>query len=90
MHLPIWIAQPFMVQAFREFGFDMFDDIIDNSYDKIVIDPMRFDAAILALKKLLTKIKKVDVDNVLERLENNRNKFLSMKIQEEEILSWIQ
>jgi len=89
MHLPIWIAQPFMVQAFREFGFDMFDDIIDNSYDKIIIDPMRFDAAIKALKKLLTKMKKLDVDNVLERLESNRNKFLSMKIKEKEILSWI-
>lgn len=88
-HLPIWIAQPYIVQAFRNFGFDMFDDIIDNSYDTIKNDVERFNAAIESLQKLLQDIHKIDKQSTLERLYNNQSKYLNMRITEEEILSWL-
>jgi hypothetical protein len=87
-HFPIWISQPFMVQAFRDWGFDMFDDIIDNSYDKITNDWHRFDAAINSLKKFLGRIKNLDPNIYIPRLISNREKYMAMKITESDVLSW--
>lgn len=41
MHqIPIWLAPYFSVQCYRDLGFDVFDDIVDHSYD-LEIDPVR-------------------------------------------------
>lgn len=40
MQIPIWVAPYRAVACYRQFGFDVFDDIIDHSYD-LEIDPVR-------------------------------------------------
>lgn len=35
LQIPIWFAVPGLVNEVREQGFDVFDDIVDHSYDKV-------------------------------------------------------
>lgn len=41
LHVPIWFAVPELVKEVRDQGFDVFDDIIDHSYDNIVNEEER-------------------------------------------------
>ena len=53
MNLPIVQGQPGIIKYCRELGFDMFDDVIDQSYD-LVVNPMeRLAAAIDRNRRLL-------------------------------------
>jgi hypothetical protein len=91
-HFQIWIAQPGMVEFFRQLGFDMFDDIIDNSYDNIVDDIERFEKALISLEKFLIDCNSFTVDKKQElqnRLTVNQTKYLNMKLSKEEIESWL-
>ena len=88
-HFQIWVAQPGIVQAFRDFGYDMFDDIIDHSYDTIMNDFDRFDAAIVSLKKFLKLVKSLDKEKMMARLLANKTKYLNMKIKESDVLNWL-
>jgi hypothetical protein len=91
-HFQIWIAQPGMVKFFRQMGFDMFDDIIDNSYDDIDDDIERFEAALDSLEKFLSKCKKLITFNKQElqiRLLKNQEKYFNLKISKEEIENWL-
>lgn len=50
---PIFVASPGHVMTMKEeFGFDMFDDIIDHSYDYIDNDKDRLDAVVKELKNI--------------------------------------
>lgn len=87
-HFPIWIAQSGIVNAFTDMGFDVFDDVIDQSYDKILNSKDRWDTAIDSLKSYL----EYDLpfkDSISQRLLNNQQKFLNLKIKEETIKSWL-
>lgn len=57
---PIFLASPYHVEKLKEMGFDLFDDIIDHSYDLIKDDGLRFKAL---CKELL-------------KIENNKKEFI--------------
>lgn len=91
-HFQIWIAQPGMVEFFRKLGYDMFDDIIDNSYDTVSNDIERFEQALTSLEKFLIDCDKFTVDKKQKlqlRLTSNQTKYLNMKLSNEEIESWL-
>jgi len=91
-HFQIWISQPGMVDFFRNLGFDMFDDFIDNSYDAVVDDISRFESALCSLEKFLNDIKKITANDKIrlqERLTTNQKKYFEMRISLKEIESWL-
>jgi hypothetical protein len=67
--LPIWWALPGLVKNIRTFGFDMFDDLLDNHrYDDIQDPVSRMDAMLSTLSQLMQHIKAMGVDAVNMRL----------------------
>lgn len=50
--LPIFITYTHNLKCLRELGFDLFDDILDNSYDVIEDPKLRIDTALSNLDKL--------------------------------------
>lgn len=91
-HFQIWVAQPGMVDFFRSLGFDMFDDFLDHSYDTIINDINRFEYAISSLNIALYKIQRLTDNQKTDfqhRLKTNQQKYLNMKISNEEIQSWL-
>lgn len=87
-HLPLWVAQPGIVDAFRNMGFDVFDDILDQTYDNILNPKDRWNAVIDSLYSYLQS-DLISNDAMTQRLLNNQQKFLDLKIKEQEIISWI-
>lgn len=71
--LPIFITYQNNLKCLRDMGFDLFDDILDNSYDVIEDPKQRIDIAV----SNLIKLKEVDLSNYFEenkiRFVNNRN-----------------
>jgi hypothetical protein len=53
-NLPIILAAPGTIEHLRQFGFDMFDDVIDHSYDAIINPLERICSAIDSNSKLLS------------------------------------
>lgn len=85
LNIPIWIGGYKMVENFRNIGFDVFDDIIDNSYD--TYDNM-FDRCYYAFeknKRLLTDIEYATQlrHNIKDRLIANKDFALSDKIHQD-------
>ena len=68
---PIWLSSPGTVKFYREMGMDVFDDIIDHSYDSIDNPIDRMNAAITRNKALLT-----DPDAVKSLWKQNTVRFL--------------
>ena len=52
LQLPVWWAVPGVVNCTRNMGFDLFDDIIDHSYDNEQDEDLRLEVVIKELKKL--------------------------------------
>jgi len=70
-NFPIMIAGQGAVKFLTNIGFDMFDDIVDHSYDDIA-DPLdRLCASVDRNRKLLS-----DVNLVKQLWQNNRQRFL--------------
>lgn len=71
--LPIFITYKGNLDCLRKLGFDLFDDILDNSYDLIEEPKQRIDIAL----SNLTKLKHIDLSTYFEtnkmRFINNRN-----------------
>lgn len=71
--LPIFITYQNNLKCLRDMGFDLFDDILDNSYDSIEDPKERIDVAL----SNLTKLKDVNLNPYFEtnkhRFINNRN-----------------
>ena len=70
-NFPIFIAVPGTVSYLRNIGFDVFDDIVDHSYDKIQDPVLRLVTAINA------NIKLFDKDYVIPVWELNKDRFNS-------------
>lgn len=70
-NFPIWISSVGTVKFLRDMGLDVFDDIIDHSYDLIENPIDRMYAAITLNKELLT-----DTNKVKELWKTNKNRFL--------------
>jgi hypothetical protein len=66
--IPLILAKPGMVAHLKKYGFDMFDDIIDNSYDTII----DLDNRIEMIYNELLKLKSM---NLLEWFKDNDNRF---------------
>lgn len=81
---PIWICPPLYVQNMREIGFDVFDDLIDHSYD-IEPDPIkRIHAAIDQLQRICD----TPLDDLVAYKQANdarfeRNRTLCMRLRDE-------
>ena len=89
-HFQIFVGQPGLVQAFRDFGFDMFDDIIDHRYDTIVSDTTRYEKALTSAERFIKTVESLpNKDELQERLKLNQTKFLNMKITEDEVQRWL-
>jgi hypothetical protein len=73
--IPIWFAVPGFVAEVRKLGFDMFDDIVDHSYDHIVNEDQRFMQVFDQINKLNTQLDLSQCqqlrDNIHDRLNNN-------------------
>ena len=74
LQLPIFIAHQGIVQDVKNYGFDTFDDILDNSYDTLPND-IRWKEAIDRNKHILNE--KYDYNVLLPRLQNNQNHLLN-------------
>ena len=70
--IPLILATPGMVDKLRKMDFDLFDDVIDHSYDKEDDILKRIDLIIEQLEKVCKK----DLGYWCEFLENNKNRFL--------------
>tara|TARA_R110001606_G_C15321417_1_gene644682 strand:+ start:221 stop:1399 length:1179 start_codon:yes stop_codon:yes gene_type:complete len=69
--IPIFLATPGMVAKLRSMNFDLFDDIIDHSYDKEDDILNRIDLIIEQLIKVCEK----PLEHWCDFLENNKNRF---------------
>jgi hypothetical protein len=68
---PLFLASPYHVKYFKEkYGLDMFDDIIDHSYDNEIDDKKR-------LNLLYEEIKRIseNKDKFIEFYKNNQDRF---------------
>lgn len=74
--IPIVIGHPGIVQHCRRMGFDMFDDVVDNSYDSIGNDQdlERAEQALLRNRDLIEG--RIDLTPYQARLERNREHML--------------
>lgn len=74
--IPIVIGHPGIVEHCRRMGFDMFDDLVDNSYDSIGNDQglERAEQALLRNRDLIQG--RVDLTPYRARLERNREHML--------------
>ena len=88
-HLALYIGQPNLLEFLRQQGYDTFDDILDNTYDTIHEDVSRFNSAIHSLSKYLNSIDSIDKNDIQQRLKYNQQRFLQMKISNEEIQAWL-
>lgn len=79
LSLPIWLGGYQQAQGFKELGFDIFDDVIDHSYQHIE-DPIEsMSRAIKDNHRLLTDLEYARQvrHNLMPRLINNRNYAVS-------------
>ena len=87
--IPIFLSTPHHVKYLKEkYNFDMFDDLIDNSYDDIIDDQLRFFKVMQEIEKLNQKGKSFIYRYFRknkDRFENNQ-KILLEKFKENRIL----
>ena len=91
--IPLWWAVPGLVDEVRNLGFDMFDDLIDHTYDQIDNEDQRLTALIDQIKLIDTKYS-LDQCNDLRisirsRLEHNFNLVLSLCDQQDNVFNSI-
>lgn len=80
--IPIWFAVPGVVAQVRNLGFDLFDDIIDHSYDSIHDQNARLSCLIQQIKLLnnkfsLDKCQSIR-DSLWTRLQHNYNRVAEL------------
>lgn len=75
--IPIWWAVPGLVAEVKNLGFDLFDDIVNHEYDKIVDENQRLDAVVDQIKLIdrnytVNQCNKLR-ENIAMRLQYNFN-----------------
>jgi hypothetical protein len=78
--IPIWFAVPGLVTEVRKLGFDMFDDIVDHSYDLVYNENERFSQIFAQIQRFnhdmdLKQCQQLR-DNMHDRLNNNFDMLL--------------
>lgn len=75
--LPIWFAVPGTVQVVRDLGFDVFDDIINHSYDNEQSEDKRLSMVVNELNSFCNRYPIYELNNMRnrlwERITNNSN-----------------
>ena len=77
--IPLWFAVPGLVAQVRKLGFDLFDDIVDHSYDTITDEHVRF-------KCVAQQIKQLDQQLTLAQCQQLRRSLLDRLNQNFELL----
>ena len=70
-HLPLWVAPPGQVKLARQWGFDVFDDLVDHAYD-IEADPY------LRIKMVADQLQRIcgmNINDLRNFKELNRSRF---------------
>ena len=80
LQIPIWVAVPGLVKEVRNLGFDVFDDIIDHSYDNIQNEHDR-------MNQVLKVILDIDHKYRLSICENLRNQLLDRMLKNKQLLT---
>ena len=75
--IPVVIGHPGIVQDCRDLGFDMFDDLVDTSYDNLPND-QRVEQALLRNQDLI--LGNVDLGPYRQRLEKQQNYVLDQHV----------
>lgn len=74
LQIPIWLAPYRAVECYRRLGFDVFDDIVDHSYDLEVDPSKRIDMVINQLQKIcnlnIAQLAQLKID-LMPRLQRN-------------------
>ena len=77
--IPIWFAVPGTVEQLRKLGFDLFDDIVDHSYDTITDPVLRMNFVVDQVKQLDSRYSLPDCQSLRiemwNRLQENYNKL---------------
>jgi len=83
--LPMWFSVPKTVQAVRDLGFDVFDDIIDHGYDDMYDENVRMEMIVGELERLCNEYSIHDMNvlrgNLWNRISKNTqllNNLVSM------------
>lgn len=82
--IPIWWSTPGLVNEIRRYGFDLFDDWMDDhSYDQIQDNQKRLDKIISVLRSAVARAKQQGVaqtgESIKERLASNYRRLLQLK-----------
>jgi len=90
--IPIWVAQPNVVNIIRELGFDVYDDILDNhNYDLIEDDDKRYENVINLLNTLKSRYTLEGIidlkKNLKDRVLKNRERLFELDSQHPSIFS---
>lgn len=72
--LPIWVGGWHCADVMREFGFDVFDDVIDHSYQSLTDPRERCRQAVVRNLALLTRV--IDLSPFYRRLQHNLDLML--------------
>jgi hypothetical protein len=78
--IPIILGQPGVARKLQEYGFDMFADIIDITYD----DMNDLDTKVQFIYDSLVKLKEIDMNELFERkdiqkrLRNNYDRYIKL------------
>jgi hypothetical protein len=76
--IPIWFAVPGLVAEVRKLGFDMFDDIVDHSYDCVEDEPQRFAQVFDQIEKLNSQLDLSQCQQLRDNLHNRLNNNFAM------------
>tara|TARA_B100001093_G_scaffold381955_1_gene367518 strand:+ start:1557 stop:2489 length:933 start_codon:yes stop_codon:yes gene_type:complete len=77
LHPALYVSNKYHVASMRDYGFDMFDDIFDHSYDNLNND-VRLNHMINSNKDVLTNGIK-DYNKLENRLKANRNHYFDIE-----------
>lgn len=82
-HIPIWFAVPRLVEQVRKLGFDLFDDVVDHSYDSVDDQTMRQECVVNEIKRLDTRYDLSQCQHLRRkfsaRLDHNYNMLRSLR-----------
>jgi hypothetical protein len=66
--VPVWFAVPGLVQEVRNLGFDVYDDVIDHSYDNIIDPDIRMQQVVEILQDFVIRHSISDMQNLRKQL----------------------
>jgi len=79
--IPIFWAVPGTVQLLRDMGFDVYDDIIDHSYDTIQDPNVRLNTVVGTLKDFIDNHTLNDMNNLRKQLWSRINKNVDLLVE---------